>query len=606
MRAHLSGYQMQMGGLGGLMVAGMGGALLAVESTWVKAAFSEEQAQTRLRAAINATGGAISQAHLERLAEDLSKITPYAIKDIESVMGLGVAMGLTEPQVTKLTPVVADLAAVMRKNGMEGASMEQAMRLVTRSIESDTPAMARFGIVIDKDAWAAATFDERLKMVADHCRGAAKEFGDSAEGGMQKFRNELEHTEAVAGKALIPALSGLMKAADPLLKAFKWIAETPLGPVLITTATGAVVLSTAIGALAPLLGAARGAWGWLAARMGFATTTAMGVPAAQAAAGAAALAAGGQAGSAALGWNALAAAQGRTMIAPGAIGAGAQAAGGAAQQVGGAAVGGGILARAGAALGRGVGAVGRVVGSPIGRTAIGAASLFAIGYEADRIVTGKVAKYVDESAIPELEKLSSYEDQGNPYTKRKTDLYRALLTGEKQLDQLTPEEGVIYYGVATPGARNAPGMRGGAYHGFSPEMQAAVSRATMARAQGFAVSPEAAQAAAVSGDWTAGMPAELTTAPAQPAATGLAATPATPVGDLAPGLIPFTAGGSERFSAGRGAGKSAGNVSVDTMAEAPNGDVTIGIRVSQDDLPEGDLDDSTTDYLADLSYAGAY
>ena len=243
MKASAAGYRAELG-LGFIAIAGFAGAAILGMKNVIDAAMKEEQVQARLNAAIHSTGHAINSAKLEELARDLARITPFAKSDTEGIMALQVQMGLSEDQVLKLTPALEDMTATMKKNGVEGASLENTTRMIAVSVLKGIPPMARTGIVIDKVTWSAMTLDERIKLLADRFRGNAKALGETPAGQMQIFDNEVEELKVNIGEGLIPAFITLLKVATPLVTTLADLAKTPVGRWATESAVGLLFLGT--------------------------------------------------------------------------------------------------------------------------------------------------------------------------------------------------------------------------------------------------------------------------------------------------------------------------------------------------------------------------
>jgi len=614
MKGHLSGYRAELG-VGSLALAGFVGAAVMGIGSLTRAAEESEEASIKLAVAVRNAGTGISTAGLETQANALQKITRFDDEAIKGAQSYLVAARLTEAQVRQLTPALTDLAEFMGKD-IEGAAKALAYALETGNVQ----AFKRLKIVVNEAKFALDPMGALMEAIEKKAGGMAEAIGKTAGGQLAIMSHQFDELKEQVGTALLPALTDLAKGALPVADALGRIADSKIGKWALDVAIPVTAVAVAIKGLQMAAGLVSGAWvalmgGWtaLAARLGLSSATATTAAAAQTAAGAAAAAAGAQAAAAALGWNANAAAMGRTLIAGGgagavglagrtliaggAIGAAGQAGAGAVQQVGGGVIGGGILARAGGFLGRGIGLaraglgrVGGLGGSTVGAVAAPIAAAVAIGYAGRELILNPMV----ESDIRETEAVGIGEGAapGASYQRRKQSLYQALLGG-RELDSLSREEQALYYGTPTPGARNVPGMRGGMYQGFSPEMRAAVAQAQMARSY-------------AGGIGRGGWPAELTTpGPAVEGSTGPLPTAAELAMEAMPGgdaLRELRYRGGPRPLLGKG--KSGGGVTVTDLKEAAGGDVEMTIRWSREEPSVGVLDAATSEYLDDLAYAG--
>ena len=258
MKVSAASYRGELG-LTSIAMAGIAGAAAYGLKGAVDAAMNDEKVQTRLAAAIHATGHAISSAKLIKLAEDLAEITPFAKADTEGMEALLAGMGFTEDQIIKMTPTFQDLTVVMKKNGDEGATLESTDRMLGASFLKNTPPMARTGVVIDKLTWSAMGFDDKLKLLHTHGEGAAEALGKTAAGQMEVFGHQMEDLKVTVGTGLIPVLKDLVAVGKPLVGMLKSVAESKIGPPLIIGTTAALGLAAIFNILGPIIHSVRAA-----------------------------------------------------------------------------------------------------------------------------------------------------------------------------------------------------------------------------------------------------------------------------------------------------------------------------------------------------------
>ena len=120
----------------------------------------QERAETKLRAAIRATGkeASISAGNIFQLASELQKTTKIGDElTISAAAMLQQLADLNQEGLEKTIPLMQDFAKAM------GISLETAATLIGKTIGSTTNALVRYGVVID----TSGTKSERLAEVID-------------------------------------------------------------------------------------------------------------------------------------------------------------------------------------------------------------------------------------------------------------------------------------------------------------------------------------------------------------------------------------------------------------------------------------------------------
>ncbi len=457
----------------------VGGSITAMAALGVKAQAEQEASSTKLAAAIKGSGQAIDQAKLERLAGELQKTTQFSDDATLEMMAMLASFQLTGSEIEQLAPRIQNIAALM------GTDLHSAAIAVGKAIQTGSwAALRRYGIVVDEAVAKSGDFAAIMKEIDKNTGPAAEMLGNTATGAAARLTNQFGELQESIGKALIPSLITLAKAATPIVEGLAKIADSPVGRTLVTVTAAGGGLLTVLGGIGLALPPVVKGWGYLTAAYGRATGAARLAGTAQTSAGTAAAGAGVEALAAAKAWDALALAQTRAgganlvgagvqiaeAAAPGmvrtasgllvpagsaAASAGKTAAVEAAETIGGTALGGaavkrGLLARAGAALGRGgalrVGAraVGgralALAGGPIGVAVIGGT----IAYE------GLKSKWAGEKAAAEAE-AQKIEESGAPDSganRRMAMRKQMLAQGVGRITDMSPEYRRAYEGLS--------------------------------------------------------------------------------------------------------------------------------------------------------------
>jgi hypothetical protein len=151
---------------------------------------------------------------LSEQAEELAKkFGTIKSEDVIEVFDKLVTYGkLTENQIKELTPVIVDYAAKTHK------SLAEATDVVTKALEGNAKGLREFGINV-KDATSAtggaADATDRLSLIMKELKprveGAAEAFGETAAGGIQKAKVQVDELEKSIGEKLQPVLSGFLR-----------------------------------------------------------------------------------------------------------------------------------------------------------------------------------------------------------------------------------------------------------------------------------------------------------------------------------------------------------------------------------------------------------
>ena len=109
-------------------------------------------------------------------------------------------------------------------------------------------ALKDMGIATKDAAGEAKTGAELVDELAAAVKGQADAFGETAAGKMARYRESLEQTKVKIGEALLPALTQLLDALEPV---FNWLSQNSevlqvLVPIIATAAGVVVVLTTAM------------------------------------------------------------------------------------------------------------------------------------------------------------------------------------------------------------------------------------------------------------------------------------------------------------------------------------------------------------------------
>lgn len=182
-----------------------------------------EDAQTRLGAAIRITGqqATASVNSLARYAKELQGITNYEDEASMAAMGVLMQLGnLTEQGVKKALPLLQDFAAFW------GMDLVQAAELFGKTLGSDTNALSRYGIELEKNL----TSDQKLVAILGQMKtgmgGFAKEMATTTSGQLKAMTIQVDELKESFGGFLAAMMRSevVQKALTGLTDSFKTIA----------------------------------------------------------------------------------------------------------------------------------------------------------------------------------------------------------------------------------------------------------------------------------------------------------------------------------------------------------------------------------------------
>ena len=224
-----------------IAMVGLGAATVAVAGKCVAAIMEQEEATTRLNAAIAATGTVADSAGLIKLAEDLQKVTRYSDESIESMQAFLINMGFSGDQVAKMTPRVLDLARAT------GKDLDTSARMLGMTIQKGTNTMSRMGIVIDDTTLKSGDLDAILAQVDSHVGGMAERMGGSAADSAAILKNQWGELQEAGGKALLPTIQLINKGLIPMVELMTKVADSPVGKALVFVGTAGGIAAGGLG-----------------------------------------------------------------------------------------------------------------------------------------------------------------------------------------------------------------------------------------------------------------------------------------------------------------------------------------------------------------------
>ena len=228
------------GKMGGMAkVAVVAGAAVAVSfGTQSVRAFAEaEKAQVQLQAAYEKfpqlADGNIEA--LKALNTELANKTRFDDDAFATAQASLAQYGLTQDQLEKLSPLVADYAA------KTGTDLATAAQQVGKAMLGQGRALKGVGIDFKDAGSVGANFEQIMGGLSEKVGGFAEKDAQTAAGKTEMLKNKFGEIQETVGGALMPALS---KLADVLLKVVGFIERN--ATVIVPAAAGVAALAAAV------------------------------------------------------------------------------------------------------------------------------------------------------------------------------------------------------------------------------------------------------------------------------------------------------------------------------------------------------------------------
>jgi plasmid stabilization system protein ParE len=177
---------------------------------------------------------------LRDVAQDLQKVTAADADAVIGSQSLLVQFGLTERQITQLTPLIVDLSRKM------GIDMDAAAKAVGKSVDGSAGALKKMGIVVDETAFATDSFQATFDALNQTVGGFARVEGKTFSGQLEILKNNVGDLGEAVGTGAAGVLGGLAGQAADAAGALN-----ELNPGLLTAAGG---LATTAGLVATVGG----------------------------------------------------------------------------------------------------------------------------------------------------------------------------------------------------------------------------------------------------------------------------------------------------------------------------------------------------------------
>lgn len=177
-------------------------ALVGLVSNSIEKFGEQEKAQKALEVALGRTS-----KNLLNQASALQQVTKFGDESIIQGQAFLAQMGLTEDQISRLTPSILDFAEA------QGLNLDDAFKLVAKSVGSSTNALSRYGIQIEGAVGSTVRTQSAVDSLTEAFAGQAEAAAGVGTGALTQFQNAVGDLQEKLGglvlEGLNPFLQGL-------------------------------------------------------------------------------------------------------------------------------------------------------------------------------------------------------------------------------------------------------------------------------------------------------------------------------------------------------------------------------------------------------------
>lgn len=232
-------------GIAGAAMIGAAGTVAFAMKSWVNSAQEAEMATMRLESSVKGAYGVSSNAvkAFEAQAKAIQKVTVAADEDVMSIQALLVQFGLTQRQVTQLTPLVVDIS---RKWGIDYVT---AAKAVAKAADGKATALKKLGINIDETKAKTDPYLATVDALRRAAGGFAEQEGRTFAGQTAILANQMDELKESLGRGVLSVLNDVLPAVNKVSGAFTGLDDATGGLVGRTAAIGTGLTAVAGGAL---------------------------------------------------------------------------------------------------------------------------------------------------------------------------------------------------------------------------------------------------------------------------------------------------------------------------------------------------------------------
>lgn len=163
---------------------------------------------------------------LKELAKKYQELTGVGDETILGFAGMLSTFQLNSRQIAQLIPRILDMAKAFEMTTGRTADYNSIAIAVGKALQGQTGILARYGVVLDKQAIETDKFNGILKSLDDNFKGAAESAGKTFSGSLDKLKSDLGDIKEVIGKFVSEGLKPYVTFLSKIAKWVKTVAES--------------------------------------------------------------------------------------------------------------------------------------------------------------------------------------------------------------------------------------------------------------------------------------------------------------------------------------------------------------------------------------------
>lgn len=228
-------------GIAGAAMIGAAGTVAFAMRSWVQSAQEAEMATMRLESSVKGAYGVSSNAvkAFEAQAKAIQKVTVASDEDVMSIQALLVQFGLTQRQVTTLTPLVVDIS---RKWGIDYVTASKA---VAKAADGKTAALKKLGINVDETKAKTDPYIATVEALRRAAGGFAQQEGRTFAGQTAILANQMDELKESLGRGVLQVLNDVLPVVNSAAGGFNKLNDSTGGTIGAMTTVGTGILAVA-------------------------------------------------------------------------------------------------------------------------------------------------------------------------------------------------------------------------------------------------------------------------------------------------------------------------------------------------------------------------
>ena len=190
----------------GLLTVGIAGAVAGFKAltSAVTGSLEAHDKQIKAEKSLEVALGGTSEALLQQ-ARALQQVTRYGDEQILQGQSFLAQMGLMSSEIEQLTPAILDMASA------QGMNLEDAFKLVSKTMGSSTNALSRYGIAVEGAVGSQERMDSMMDSLTSKFEGQAEAMTNIGGGALQQFKNAFGDLQEQGGEVIYKFINPFIK-----------------------------------------------------------------------------------------------------------------------------------------------------------------------------------------------------------------------------------------------------------------------------------------------------------------------------------------------------------------------------------------------------------